>query len=289
MLGLAETGQVGIDGGGHRTLVTEVDLDLSKVLALLKQVGGVGMAQGVDMGVFGNAAGLEREPKGALERGATHGSSRRGTEPSTVPLGGKEQCAVTMGFPLLTQPLQGAPGQRHVTILIALALADVQEHAPGVNVADLELEAFAQTQAAGVNGGQTNAVIQKCDACQNAAHLGDAEDDRQFELGIGANQLDLGRPGTAEGFLPEKLEGTEGLGGSLAGDLLDGLEMDEVLAELLGGDLIGRRVEVFAELANAGEVSLFGAGADGQELQVFGEGIKDGVRRSFFICIALQS
>jgi hypothetical protein len=110
----------------------------------------------------------------------------------------------------------------------------VQEHAFGINVADLQLEPFTQTQTAGVDGGETNAVIQEGDARQHPARLRGREDDGQFELSIGADECDLGRPGLAESFLPEELDGTEGLGGSLAGDLLDRLEMDEVLAQLLG-------------------------------------------------------
>ena len=43
MLGFAEAGQVGIDGGDDRTLVAEVDLDLTEVLPALKKVGRVRM------------------------------------------------------------------------------------------------------------------------------------------------------------------------------------------------------------------------------------------------------
>jgi len=165
----------------------------------------------------------------------------------------------------------------------------VQEHTTGVDVAHLQANAFVQAQAAGIDGGQTDTMILKGDMSQQAAHFCGREDDGQFELEVGAGQLDLGGPGPAEGFLPEELDGAEGLGGGLAGDLLDGLEMEEVLAELFGANLVGRSVEVFAQLTNAGEVSLFGAGADGQELQILGEGIKDGVRGSFFICMVLES
>jgi len=45
MLGFAQAGQVSIDDRHHRTLVAEVDLDLAQVLALLEQMGSVGMAQ----------------------------------------------------------------------------------------------------------------------------------------------------------------------------------------------------------------------------------------------------
>ena len=49
MLGFAEARQVGVDDGGDRTFVAEVDLDLAQVLALLEQVSCVRMAQRMDM------------------------------------------------------------------------------------------------------------------------------------------------------------------------------------------------------------------------------------------------
>jgi hypothetical protein len=58
----------------------------------------------------------------------------------------------------------------------------------------------------------------------------------------------------------------------LTSDLFDGLEVDAVLADFFEGDQLGRTVVVLAELADTGEVGLFGARADGQELQVIGEG-----------------
>jgi hypothetical protein len=108
---------------------------------------------------------------------------------------------------------------------------------------------------------------------QNAAHFGGRKHDRQFELGIGAGQLEFVGPDAFEGLFPEELEGADDLGGSLAGDFLCGLEMDAVLAELLGGNQIGRFGIELTELPEAGKVGLFGAGADGEELEVIGEGI----------------
>jgi hypothetical protein len=63
--------------------------------------------------------------------------------------------------------------------------------------------------------------------------------------------------------------------------------MDEVLAKLLGAELIGGTIEVLAQLADASEVGRFGAGPDGQELQVVGEGIKDCVREGLFLCMVV--
>ena len=147
-----------------------------------------------------------------------------------------------------------------------------QRAAPGVQHAE-HAELRAQPQAAGVNEAQTNAMVQGRHPGQNAAHFGGREHDRQFELGIGAGQLEFVGPDAFEGLLPEELEGADDLGGSLAGDLLFGLEMDAVLAELLGRNQVGRFGIELTELTEAGKIGLFGAGADGQELEVVGEGI----------------
>jgi hypothetical protein len=76
-----------------------------------------------------------------------------------------------------------------------------------------------------------------------------------------------------EGFFPEELEGADDLGGGLTGDLLFALEIEAVLAELFGTDQIGGFVEIFSDVADGLVVSLFGAGADGQQGQVKGEGV----------------
>ena len=51
------------------------------------------------------------------------------------------------------------------------------------------------------------------------------------------------------------------------------LEMDAVLANVFGRKQLRGLVVELAELAEAGVVGLLGAWADGQELQVIGEGI----------------
>jgi hypothetical protein len=48
--------------------------------------------------------------------------------------------------------------------------------------------------------------------------------------------------------------------------------MDAILADVLGREQFGRAAVELAELADTGVISLFGARADGQELQIIGEG-----------------
>ena len=225
------------------------------------------------MRVLVDAAGFQGQAESPLQRGVRErlGSGRRSVMP--LPLGGKEQRGMAMGLPLLAQQFQRALRQGDVAVAIAFAAADVQEQALGVDIAHLQAQAFAQTESAGIDRGQADAVIEGLDLGEDGADFGGREDHWQLELGIGADQCQFGWPRALEGLLPKELESTDELGGRLASDLLDRLEMDAVLADLLEGDQVGRApLVVLAELADTGEVGLFGAWADGQELQIIGEG-----------------
>jgi len=271
MLGLAQAGEMRVHRRHHRAFVAEIDLDLTEVLALLQQMRGVGMTQRMNVRVLFDTAGLEGEAEGALERGA---ADRFGGGPcalARMPLGRKEQDGMTVRFPLLAQECERAPGQRDIAVLVTLAGADVQEHALRIDVANFQAQAFAQPQAASVNETQADAMIQGGHDREEAAHLRRGEHDGQFELGIGAGQLQFVRPNALEGFFPEELEGADGLGAGLAGDSLVRLEMDAVLANLLSTDQLGGFAVELTELADAGVIGRFGAWADGQEFEIVGE------------------
>ena len=60
----------------------------------------------------------------------------------------------------------------------------------------------------------------------------------------------------------------------MAGDFLDALEMDKILAQLLGRDQVRSGVEVLGPLADTGEISLLGARRNGHELQILGDRVK---------------
>jgi len=48
--------------------------------------------------------------------------------------------------------------------------------------------------------------------------------------------------------------------------------MNAILPDVLGGDQVGRLAVKLTQLADAGVVGLFRAGADGQEFEIIGEG-----------------
>ncbi len=261
-----------IAGGDHRAAMAQVDLQLAEVFALFQQMSCVRVPQGMHVGVLVHAAGLEGQAEGALQGGAAHRLGGGGRAQAVVTSSRKEPDRVAMGLPELAQVVKGFFGQGHEAVTLALAGADMEEHPRSINVAHLEAQAFAQAQAAGVKGDQGHAMIQGVNLLEDLARLLGGQDDREFVVRVGADQLDLGWPGTAERFFPEELDGANGLGGGLAGDLFLALEEDEVLAELLGGDVLRRFIEMFGELADAGPVGLLGALADRQEPEIVGEG-----------------
>lgn len=272
MLGFAQARQVRVNGGNDRALVAQINLDLTQVFPLLQQMGRVGVAQRMNVRPLGDAAGFEREAEGPLQRGAAHRFGSGARPQTAVTFGGKEPGRMPVRFPLFAQEQQCAFGQGDVTVLIAFAGADVQQHALRIDVGNLEAQPFTQAEAAGVDRDQADAMIQGGNAGQNAAHLGGGEHDGQFELGIGARQLQFVRPETVERFFPEQLDGTNRLSAGLAGDFLVALEMNAVLAEVLGREQVGGFAVKLTELADTGVIGLLRAWADGQELQIIGVG-----------------
>ena len=193
----------------------------------------------MDVGVLLDPAGVEGQPEGALEGGTAHRLGGAGGAQAVVALGWEQQGGMAMGFPLLAQEVKRALGQRDVTIGVALAAADVDQPPLGINVADFQMQAFAQAQAAGIDRGQSDPMIQGFDRRQNPAHFAGSEDHGQFELGLSADQDQFVGRLAAEGFFPKELDRAEGLGGGLVGDFLDRLEVNEVLADLFGGKEAG--------------------------------------------------
>lgn len=77
-----------------------------------------------------------------MDGGMAYRFGRRACPQTAVTFSRKESDRMAVGFPLLAQEQQGALGQRDVAILIAFASPDVEEHALGIDVADLEIQTF---------------------------------------------------------------------------------------------------------------------------------------------------
>ena len=120
---------------------------------------------------FFDPAFFESQTEGPLQSRARHRFGGGRSALAVVAFGREEQRGMFMSSPLLAQELESALGQRNVTVAIAFAGADVQEHAPGVDVGDGQAQAFAQAQPAGVDGAQADAMIQGWNGGENLARF----------------------------------------------------------------------------------------------------------------------
>jgi hypothetical protein len=65
-----------------------------------------------------------------------------------------------MNRPEISQDTQCVLGKRHQSIFIALGITDMHPHIHRVDIANRELNSFAQTQAHAVNGEEKHLVAQ---------------------------------------------------------------------------------------------------------------------------------
>jgi hypothetical protein len=105
------------------------------------------------MRMFGDTTGLESQAEGTLKGGAADRFLGRGSPDAATSLGSEKQGCMAMGFPLLAQKLKSALRQGNTAVLVSFAAADVQEHALGIDVANLEAQRFSQSKATRINSG----------------------------------------------------------------------------------------------------------------------------------------
>jgi hypothetical protein len=172
------------------------------------------------------------------------------------------------------QEVERGVGQRHVAILAALAM-DVEQLAIAVDVRDLEAGAFHQTESAGVDGGEADAVDGDPDHAENAPDLVAAQHHGELLLALGSRHVEDG-PWARERLLVEELDPAEGDGVGAAGDLLDGGQVEQVLAHVLLAQQIWRRPMESGELGDGADVGLHGAVGQAAQLEILDHALAQG-------------
>ena len=98
--------------------------------------------------------------------------------------------------------------QRHISVLAAFALLDVNDHSTTVDIAHFERSSFAKPQAAGIDSQQADPVYWEADAFEDALDFQTCEDNRQPLFRFGPYQI-KGCPLPFEGLGKEKLDSTD--------------------------------------------------------------------------------
>jgi len=263
-------GEVGVDGSSAGAGVAEVLLDQSQVDTILEQMGGVGVAQGVDVGALVDAALFHGVAEGTLEAVAGDRSAIVSDGVlNTMAGGGRKQPEwAFMGAPMIAQQLKGGGGKWDLAVLAALA-ADAQ-NAPGtVDIGNLEIGAFHEAQAAGVDGGQANAVDVDADDVEDAPDLLATENDgeRLVVARLGDMQA---LPVAAECLVVEEPDAAENDREAATGNLLLDGQMQKVAADFVFLQLIRSPMVVSSQLGHGVDVALDRAWGVAPKLHPFG-------------------
>jgi hypothetical protein len=223
-------------------------------------MGGRGVTQGVDGGIFGNPALAHHRCERLLEGGG--GQGRR-----AMP-GGEHPGAGPLALPVLPPSLEHPGGQRHVAVFATFALSDSDQQAVGVDVRDLQLRPFPQAQPTGIDHSPTHPGFRFVDSGQQVPDLRRTPYHRQLLALPRSNEVE-DRPRSLQGKLidePDPLEvHTEGA----LGNLLLIQQEQAGLAELRFADLIGSTSVVLCQLVDGGDITRLGLGGQAPELQVF--------------------
>ena len=160
--------------------MAHVALDDAQVDTGFEEVGGVGVAQGVNRNAFFAHASVPLGlAKGALDAIFGHRMDCLIKARSFSTQGWEEKTGMAVGTPVLAQQMKSGVGQRDIAVLGALAAMDMDHHALAIDIGDFQMKSFVKAQTAGVDGGEIDVVVEGFDAGQNASEFIDAQDSGQ--------------------------------------------------------------------------------------------------------------
>ena len=120
-------------------------MNLPQIHAGLEQMRCIRMSERVHRRVFIDTAFFERCAKRILHITVGHGPVGHGRFVVASAGRRKNPRGIAMRLPILAQPFKRDLRQRHVAILAAFAVMNVNEPATAINIADLQLCAFGET------------------------------------------------------------------------------------------------------------------------------------------------
>src|SRR5436853_5861309 len=148
--------------------------------------------------------------------------------------------------------------EHHVAVLVTLAVLNVHDHAPAIDVADLEARELGAAHAGAVEGHQNGAVEGSRRSLDELCYFFLTENRGQAIalLGIGS----FGNaPGPLERLDVKEAQGAEMVGHRTGSQFVPGEELRLVLADVLRSKAIGRAVEVLGEPLDEANVTPRGS------------------------------
>src|SRR5208282_1372723 len=265
---LADGRQMRVNDGGVQRLVAEILADLAQRNAFFQQMGGVTVTEAVGGGGRVDAAGGAGQAVSHLHGadahgggGTGHGLAQRKRAVGPAPARrGKQELRVAMRAPPVAQFGDHRRGGGHVTILAALAVADVQARRGGlaVDVTDFDGHGFTYAQAAVIHQPERGAEARLAQSARKGLHLLAGQHDGQV-LRLGDAQLFEHSPTLdLDAVFVEAAQSELGRfhGAVLVMFVL--AQEQEVLANLALGERGRVALEMLGQLADVADVLLFG-------------------------------
>ena len=238
--------------------MSQVALDEPGIHAGFKQMGGVGMPQGMDGHAhFGDSGTVFGFAEGALDTGAPHGRGSRRALFLITPSGGKEPGLVTVGFPVDAQQSEGIFGQGDVSVFGALATMDMDLETLAIDIRDLQGEGFMEPEAQAVDGGEVDLVVQGSGGREEPPDLLLTEDGWEPVCGLRAHERE-GVPVALEDVLIEESDATVADAHGSWGEAVDVFAVQAVGLELLFGEHVGRFAIELSQQAYLTDIGLLG-------------------------------
>ena len=232
--------------------MTEQYLDDADVGLLLEQMRGEAMAQGVHADALVDAGAPCGFVYGAVE--LPHGEGRAGN------LAGEQPCPRPLDQPPAPQQVEQWLRQHHVTVLVALALIDPDQHAGAVDIADLERDDFGGAQSGAVGDAQRGLVLDVRGRCQQPGHFLGTQHDRQPPRLAGEHDV-FDHLTSPQRDFEEEAQGRHG--GIHAGNAeAAGCEVQLITADVLDARPVGRMTEECGEVLDGTDVASLSLGPE---------------------------
>jgi hypothetical protein len=233
---LALLGKVEIDHGGFELSMAHVTLDDPQVDPGFEEVGGIGVAEGVNGDrLFVNSGSDLGATEGPLDAALSHGQGSVLGSITASTQSREEETGVTVGSPIVAEQVEGRRGKRDVAVLGALSPVDMDHHAGRVDIGDFEVEAFVESEAAGIDGGEIGVILGGFDLGQEAADFFPAKDGREASFGLGSEDSE-DMPVTLQDVFVEEANAAIADPHSIGRPVIDVFPAEEIVLEFLLGD-----------------------------------------------------
>ena len=170
---------------------------------------------------------------------------------------GEQPGLETLATPVFAQLLQQPRRERNVAVLGALALVDTQRHAFGIDIAHAHPPDLARPQPRGIGRHQHRAMLGVRRDGEQPHQLVVVEDLGQGRRRLGAGQVEVRIRHTESDAVQEAHAVTHAVAALPAQPPLF-VQVDEIVLNLLGRDLVGTAAVVTGEPCDGGEVGLLG-------------------------------